>query len=49
MLVAGDEADLTLAATDLEGLGGLQGYPELPGLLVRRAKGDVPLDEVHPR
>jgi hypothetical protein len=49
LLVAGDEADLTLAATDLEGLGGLRGYPELPGLLVRRAKGDVPLDEVHPR
>jgi hypothetical protein len=48
LLVAGDEAGLTLTATDLEGRGGLRGFPELPGLLVRRAKGDVPLDEVHP-
>jgi hypothetical protein len=48
LLVAGDEAGLTLAATDLEGRGGLRGFPELPGLLVRRAQGDVPLDEVHP-
>jgi hypothetical protein len=48
LLVAGDDAGLTLAATDLEGMGGLSGFPELPALLVRRAKGDVPLDEVHP-
>lgn len=48
LLVAGDAAGLTLAAADLEGLGGMGGFPELPGLLVRRAKGDVPLDEVHP-
>jgi hypothetical protein len=48
LLVAGDDAGLTLAATDLEGRGGLRGFPELPGLLVRRAKGDVPLNEVHP-
>jgi hypothetical protein len=48
LLVAGDAAGLTLAATDLEGLGGLRGFPELPGLLVRRAHGDVPLEEVQP-
>lgn len=48
LLVEGDESGLTLAAADLEGLGGLGGMPELPGLLVRRAGGDVPLDEVHP-
>ena len=48
LLVAGDDAGLTLAATDLEGMGGMSGFPELPALLVRRAKGDVPLDEVHP-
>ncbi len=48
LLVAGDEAGLTLAATDLEGAGGMAGMPELPALLVRRAKGDVPLAEVHP-
>jgi hypothetical protein len=48
LLVAGDAAGLTLAATDLEGMGGMSGFPELPALLVRRAKGDVPLDEVHP-
>lgn len=48
LLVAGDDSALTLAATDLEGLGGMGGFPELPALLVRRAKGDVPLDEVHP-
>ncbi len=48
LLVAGDAAGLTLAATDLEGMGGMSGFPELPGLLVRRAEGDVPLDEVHP-
>jgi hypothetical protein len=46
--VEGDAAGLTLSATDLEGRGGMGGFPELPGLLVRRAKGDVPLDEVHP-
>jgi hypothetical protein len=49
LLVAGDDAGLTLAATDLEGTGGMAGIPELPALLVRRARGDVPLDEVHPR
>lgn len=48
LLVAGDEAGLTLAAADLEGLGGMEGFPELPGLLVRRAKGDVPLEECQP-
>lgn len=48
LLVAGDAAGLTLSATDLEGEGGLSGFPELPGLLVHRAKGDVPLDEVKP-
>jgi hypothetical protein len=48
LLVAGDGAGLTLAATDLEGMGGMSGFPELPALLVRRAKGDVPLVEVHP-
>lgn len=48
LLVAGDEAGLTLAAADLEGLGGIEGFPELPGLLVRRAQGDVPADELHP-
>lgn len=48
LLVAGDSAGLTLAATDLEGMGGMAGFPELPALLVRRAEGDVPLDEVHP-
>lgn len=48
LLVAGDDAGLTLAATDIEGTGGMSGMPELPGLLVRRARGDVPLDEVHP-
>lgn len=48
LLVAGDDAGLTLAAADLEGLGGMGGFPELPGLLVRRAKGDVPADQVHP-
>jgi hypothetical protein len=48
LLVAGDEADLTLAATDLEGTGGIHGYRELPGLLLRRVRGDVPLEEVHP-
>ncbi|MCW2925225.1 MAG: hypothetical protein JWM98_2629 [Thermoleophilia bacterium] len=48
LLVAGDDAGLTLTATDLEGQGGMGGYPELPGLLVRRAQGDVPLAEVHP-
>lgn len=48
LLVAGDAAGLTLAATDLEGTGGMAGFPELPALLVRRANGDVPLDEVHP-
>jgi hypothetical protein len=48
LLVAGDGAGLTLAAADLEGLGGMGGYPELPGLLVRRAAGDVPVDDVHP-
>lgn len=48
LLVAGDAAGLTLTATDLEGMGGMSGFPELPGLLVRRAQGDVPLDEVHP-
>ncbi|MCW2927428.1 MAG: hypothetical protein JWM86_1396 [Thermoleophilia bacterium] len=48
LLVAGDGAGLTLTATDLEGNGGMAGFPELPGLLVRRADGDVPLDEVRP-
>ena len=48
LLVAGDEADLTLAATDLEGLGGIHGFRELPGLLLPRVRGDVPLAEVHP-
>ncbi len=48
LLVQRDAAGLTLAATDLEGLGGMSGFPELPALLVRRAKGDVPLAEVHP-
>ena len=48
LLVAGDDAGLTLAATDLEGQGGMAGYPELPALLVTRARGDVPLEEVHP-
>ena len=48
LLAAGDDAGLTLAATDLEGMGGMAGMPELPALLVRRARGDVPLDEVHP-
>ena len=48
LLVAGDAAGLTLAATDLEGMGGLSGFPELPALLIRRAQGDVPLDEVQP-
>ncbi len=48
LLVAGDAAGLTLTATDLEGMGGMSGFPELPALLVRRAEGDVPLDEVHP-
>jgi hypothetical protein len=48
LLQAGDAAGLTLAATDLEGRGGMSGYPELPALLVRRAQGDVPLEQVHP-
>lgn len=48
LLVAGDDSALTLAATDLEGMGGMGGMPELPALLIPRARGDVPLDEVHP-
>ena len=48
LLVAGDAAPLTLAATDLEGQGGMSGFPELPALLIRRAEGDVPLEDVHP-
>lgn len=48
LLIAGDAAGLTLTATDLEGMGGMAGFPELPALLVRRAEGDVPLAEVHP-
>lgn len=48
LLAAGDEAGLTLSAADLEGQGGMGGFPELPGLLVRRAQGDVPLSEVQP-
>lgn len=48
LLVAGDAAGLTLAATDLEGMGGMSGFPELPALLIRRAAGDVPLAEVRP-
>lgn len=45
LLVAGDGPGLTLAATDLEGSGGMAGFPELPGLLVRRAEGDVELED----
>jgi len=48
LLVAGDAAGLTLSATDLEGQGGMAGFPELPGLLVRRAEGDVALADVQP-
>jgi hypothetical protein len=48
LLVAGDDAGLTLAATDLEGRGGMGGFPELPALLVTRARGDVALDDIHP-
>lgn len=48
LLVAGDDAGLTLAATDLEGRGGMGGFPELPALLIPRARGDVSLDDVYP-
>lgn len=48
LVVAGDDSGLTLAAADIEGTGGMNGMPELPGLLVRRAQGDVPPDELRP-
>lgn len=48
LLVSGDRDGLVLASADLEGRGGMRGAPELPGLLARRAQGDVSLVEVHP-
>lgn len=47
MLSGGDHDGLVLAAADLEGLGGIGGYPELAGLLARRGEDDVPLSELH--
>lgn len=48
LLQAGDEPALTMAATDLEGTGGIPGMPELAGLLLHRVRGDVALDDIHP-